>query len=397
MALPIRMKPSPRSETCLLSSIGKSRLSGNGAPPPFYRAAVVAHGVDGSGMQIVPPGSNRPCKIDGTALRIWECLEYPATRDEIVAALRAEYAADGSTLARDVETFLSDMATRGLVVLANPPSREDRLRQRYLWLLKRSLVNLLYPEDELRWRNPQVWAHLPRGRTRDLVLRDIGRALPDDMGDLRRRKVDGKAFGVAGSHTMIGLQRLSQLERCAETLFEERVPGDFLEAGVCQGGASIFLRALQVSYGQRHRLLWAADSFRGLPPATSPVDLELGMHLDGLAWLSYSLEEVRENFRRYDLLDEGVHFLPGWFGESLPDAPVKQIALLRLDGDLYSSTRETLDTLYSRVAPGGFVVVDDYFHFRACSRAVDEFRASRQIESPIQRGDWNSAQWRKEG
>ena len=73
--------------------------------------------------------------------------------------------------------------------------------------------------------------------------------------------------------------------------------------------------------------------------------------------MSCSLAEVRENFRRYDLLSEDVQFLPGWFRESLPEAPVKQIALLRLDGDLYSSTRETLDALYARVVPGGFVVV----------------------------------------
>ncbi len=363
--------------------------------PSAYRAAVVAHKVDGDGLQVVPHGSNRPCLLEGTALRIWECLEYPASRDEIVSALRPEFAADDDTLAQDVEEFLSDMVARSLVVVTpRLPSPEDRLRQRYLWILKRSLVNLLYPEDELRWRSPEVWAHLPKGPQRGRALRDIGRVLPDELRDLQRRKVDGK---VQGSHTMIGLQRLHQLERCAETLFEEGVPGDFLEAGVCQGGAAIFLRALQVSHGQGHRRLWAADSFEGLPPATSPVDLELGMHMDGLSWLSYSLDEVREHFRRYDLLDEGVRFLPGWFCESLPNAPVKQTALLRLDGDLYSSTRETLDALYSRVAPGGFVVVDDYYYFRACGRAVDEFRASRNVASPIRRGDWNSAQWRKEG
>jgi len=364
--------------------------------PLVYRAAVVAHRADGDGLQVVLLGSNRPCRVAGTAVRVWECLEYPATCDEIVAALQAEYADDGGFLVQDVETFLSDMVARSLVVVTpRLPSPEDRLRQRYLWLLKRSLVNLLYPEDELRWRNPQTWAHLPEGQARSRALRDIGRVLPDDLSDIQRHKVDGKAYGLAGSHTMIGLQRLHQLERCAETLFEEGVPGDFLEAGVCQGGAAIFLRALQVSHGQGHRRLWAADSFAGLPPATSPVDLELGMHLDGLEWLSYSLEEVRENFRRYDLLDEGVQFLPGWFRDSLSHAPVEQIALLRLDGDLYSSTRETLDALYSRVAPSGFVVVDDYFHLPSCTRAVDEFRAAWRIEAPIVRGDWNSAQWRK--
>jgi O-methyltransferase len=47
---------------------------------------------------------------------------------------------------------------------------------------------------------------------------------------------------------------------------------------------------------------------------------------------------VRTYFRRYDLLDEQVEFLPGWFRETLPNAPVKQLALLRIDGDMYEST-----------------------------------------------------------
>ena len=58
-----------------------------------------------------------------------------------------------------------------------------------------------------------------------------------------------------------------------------------------------------------------------------------------------------DNFRRYDLLDEQVEFLPGWFRETLPNAPVKQLALLRIDGDMYESTIVTLRSLYPRLSP----------------------------------------------
>ena len=73
-----------------------------------------------------------------------------------------------------------------------------------------------------------------------------------------------------------------------------------------------------------------------------------------------SEEEVRANFERYGLLDDQVRFLPGWFKDTLPDAPIDRIAVLRLDGDLYESTIQALDALYPRLSPGGFCIIDDY-------------------------------------
>jgi len=75
------------------------------------------------------------------------------------------------------------------------------------------------------------------------------------------------------------LPALDNLERCAEQVFLEEIPGDFLEAGVCQGGAAIFLRALQVAFGQESRCVWAADPFQGLPPPQSLPDLAAGLDL----------------------------------------------------------------------------------------------------------------------
>lgn len=59
-------------------------------------------------------------------------------------------------------------------------------------------------------------------------------------------------------------------------------------------------------------------------------------------------------------MDERVRFVEGWFNETLPQAPIGRIAVLRLDGDYYESTMTPLRALYDRVSPGGFVIVDDY-------------------------------------
>jgi O-methyltransferase len=68
--------------------------------------------------------------------------------------------------------------------------------------------------------------------------------------------------------------------------------------------------------------------------------------------LAVSEAEVRANFQRYGLLDDQVRFLPGWFNDTLHDAPIDRIAVLRLDGDLYESTIQALDELYARLSPG---------------------------------------------
>jgi hypothetical protein len=68
-------------------------------------------------------------------------------------------------------------------------------------------------------------------------------------------------------------------------------------------------------------------------------------------------------------------FHVGWFEETIPVAveSVERIALLRIDGDWYESTRVCLAHLYPLVSSGGIVVVDDYGRWKGCRTAVDEF------------------------
>jgi O-methyltransferase len=107
------------------------------------------------------------------------------------------------------------------------------------------------------------------------------------------------------------------------------------------------------------------------------------------------MERVRDNFRKFDLLDERVKFVKGWFHETLPSCAVGQIALLRLDGDMYESTIVSLEALYDRVAPGGFVIVDDYGYLESCRSAVHDFFQSRGLNPEIEKIDWTGVYWRK--
>jgi len=296
-----------------------------------------------------------------------------------------------------VASFVRHMAELGLVELRRPADPQSVLRERYLELLRRALVNLIYPEHELQIELLEAGRPPTDRSTRDRVLRDIRYREAGTLAGLLAAKHNGDVWRGKPwrfSHTMVGMRRLEHLQWCAERVFEEGVAGDFLEAGVCQGGASIFLRALQVAHGQSHRRTWLADSFEGLPVPSHEADLDYDFSESRQPWLAFSRAAVEDNFRTYDLLSDEVVFLPGWFRDTLADAPVPSLAILRVDADLYESTRDVLVSLYDRVTPGGFVVIDDYEAFAPCRRAVQEFRQARGITAPLHHIDRMAAYWR---
>lgn len=196
--------------------------------------------------------------------------------------------------------------------------------------------------------------------------------------------------------TMIGLKRLDNIEYCMRSILKEGIAGDFMETGVWRGGATILMRAILKEEAIEDRKVWLADSFEGLPkPNAKEYSWDRGNKLHELNLLNVSLDEVKENFKKYDLLDNQVCFLKGWFKDTLPTAPVKKLALLRLDGDLYESTILALEHLYPKLSKGGYLIVDDYNAFEYCQRAVDDYRAHHAITAPIVEIDGEAIYWQK--
>lgn len=287
------------------------------------------------------------------------------------------------------------------------------LHDRYLELLKGSLLNLFYLENEVRLL--YVFSMLAQGKPVDAeVVRIIGKKLPRWVEQVTDARKTGKSYwqvelpdGRGGtrpvsfrnicefSHTMVGKARLDNLQECLDVIRKENIPGDIIETGVWRGGASIFMKGCLEAWDMGDRTLWCADSFEGLPVPTHPEDAGYDFSASQVPILAIPLDEVQDNFKRYGLLDDRVRFLKGWFSETLPSAPIESLALLRLDGDLYESTMDGLLALYDKVVPGGFIVIDDYGDFEPCRKAIDDFRASRGITEPIVPIDWAGAYWRK--
>jgi O-methyltransferase len=216
----------------------------------------------------------------------------------------------------------------------------------------------------------------------------VSSELRDEQRGLRWAGIDWPLHGV----TMVGLPRLADLQSCIETVAQESVPGDLIEAGAWRGGASILMRAVLDSLGCTDRTVVVADSFQGFP------DLDAG-ESDGVDYsyefFSVPLDEVKKNFARFGY-EQGVEFVPGFFEDTLSQLTDRTWALVRLDGDSYSATQVGLRSLYPSLAPGGYIVIDDYSVVEGCRRAVNEFRREYGITEPIEEVDWMCVRWRRQ-
>jgi hypothetical protein len=198
------------------------------------------------------------------------------------------------------------------------------------------------------------------------------------------------------AHTMVGMKRLDNIQFCLEEVLKNQVPGDCIETGVWRGGACILMRAILKAHNDTTRKIWVADSFEGLPPPNEvkyPKDKDLNLYLYPM--LAVSLDRVQSNFKKYDLLDNQVVFLKGLFADTLPKAPITQLALLRLDGDLYESTMDALVYLYPKLSIGGYIIIDDYGCIPACQAAVHDYRAQHNIQEVMIGIDYSGIYWQK--
>ena len=224
--------------------------------------------------------------------------------------------------------------------LPEPPGGRARA-ERHLGLASSAITGMLYPEAGSKnsgcggRQNPE---------------RCFGINLPFNA-TMRYRGDDWPSAGV----TMIGVHRLRNFREAVESVIANGIQGDIAELGVWRGGASIFARTVVEAYGEgakRRSLVFDAFESISAYGFASP-------------YLAVSERQVRSNFAKYGVLDEPqVRFYKGFFNVSVPafrasepDSP--PIAVLRVDGNFYSSYQDAFYALYERVPKGGIVILDD--------------------------------------
>lgn len=240
--------------------------------------------------------------------------------------------------------------------------------------------------------------------TRDEYEQIVNNALAAVMSPAPEYASHQKGVAVSGL-TMQSRENLLALKAQLEDIVDRGVSGDIYETGCWRGGTSIFMIKVLDAYEKlkgaaSHRMFWLFDSFEGFPTTGDAATDGYLQHMSGYA---APLDMVKTSFKNHDVLDETrVHFTKGWFNETLPKLVKSQmemlghapnmVAVLRMDGDLYSSTKDTLDNLEQHVNQGGLIIIDDYMwtpptkngREAVCKQAVDEYRTNYAITKPIE-------------
>lgn len=201
-------------------------------------------------------------------------------------------------------------------------------------------------------------------------LTEPGRAFP--VRDLPTASSTSALLHV-GRRAASSVETLEATYDIARATIERRVSGDFVECGVFLGSNAAMLAVALMEAGEhRTRKLHLFDSFEGIPLA-GPEDVEFLASGQPAGLSSCSLQSLRSNFAEWGIPEDFIIYHPGWFQEIIPEYASKHptIALLRLDADLYRSTKVCMQYLYPLVSTGGWVIVDDY-HLTGCRLAVHE-------------------------
>jgi hypothetical protein len=254
----------------------------------------------------------------------------------------------------------------------------ERARATYLEMLKAYVSGVVYGKEE---RSVPPGTHTGKKKLKVSQL---------NLGT----RSSGAEWAYMG-YTMVGSKRLDNIRDLLFDVMKNDIKGDYIETGVWRGGASIFARGLMRAYNQSSRRSYVCDSFHGLPPGNASI-AKRDKGWDNTPYLEVAAERVAGHFRESGTLDPNVIFAKGFFNDTMkPLRPViNDLAIMRLDGDMYESTVDVLYNLYDRLSVGGFVIMDDWFGFPS-KLACEDFFKAHGMSPHIIAIDAASAYWQK--
>ncbi|AVL94424.1 macrocin O-methyl transferase [Moumouvirus australiensis] len=196
-------------------------------------------------------------------------------------------------------------------------------------------------------------------------------------------------------YSMCDNNKIKQIEHIIKEVFKRNIPGSFVETGVWKGGMAMWMKCI-MKYHNQDRNLWLFDTFDSFPEPKHSKDKIIHNITNLLFEKNPTVQNVRENFKKFGLLDDKVHFVVGNFSKTLQYTDPGKISILRLDSDYYDSTLFVLVSYYHKVVSGGYIIIDDYNNYHvACKNAVDYFRKINKIKSPIFDINKESVYWIK--
>lgn len=196
-------------------------------------------------------------------------------------------------------------------------------------------------------------------------------------------------FQKIRNYTMVPYDALYQMKNLIQKVDRNGIKGAIVETGCWNGGCGAFMAHVSKKNGS-NRQTWIFDSFEGLPkPSEDDRAIAEKVHrtMNDLAnYLATPIENAQTIAKKLHVEDI-MHIVKGWFNQTVPENKdrIGAIAILRLDGDYYESTKVVLDHLYPSVTPGGYIVIDD-FDYPGCRKAIYDYFYENKISPVIKEG-----------
>ena len=213
------------------------------------------------------------------------------------------------------------------------------------------------------------------------------------------------ALQVVSKNTMLTYNRLVTLYQQVAYCEEMAIEGDFVECGVWKGGGIGLMALANIKYGNDRRKLHLFDAFDDIcQPDEENDDAKLVEEVKDILKIKGKFDKelkplvgIYNQFGGAGTLEENknllenkigyptsyINYHKGWFQDTLPlitPNQINKIAILRLDGDWYESTKVCLEYLYPKVIDGGVVIIDDYNYNVGCKKAVQDYMSKNDIK-----------------
>ena len=236
------------------------------------------------------------------------------------------------------------------------------------------------------------------GRLRKYADRYLNRS------DLEKDKEFQDLYSKVGTrkskYTLTSMERCYSLYKAIQYITKGDILGDIVECGVWRGGSAMLAALTLIKSQQTHRKIYLYDTYEGMP---EPTDKDIDIHgvPYRLLWkkekefLSVSLDEVKKNIFSTGYPKENIIFVKGMVQDTIPNTVPKQIALLRLDTDLYESTYHELFHLYPKTTSQGVIIIDDYGHFQGSQEATEKYLSQNPQKVLLHRIDYSCRVWIK--
>ena len=233
------------------------------------------------------------------------------------------------------------------------------------------------------------------------IYKDKVFQFPRDFFPIEMTDIHKKIIRESEKYSMTGRIRMSLLIKCIEHIHKNNIEGDIVECGVWKGGNLICAQSY-LNHLNLKKTIFGFDTFDGMTKP-SKIDIQevqsknndknnLGSSLrKRLAsetmrvtdkysnegkniWAYSSINEVR-NIIKEKVPYNNIKLIKGSVEETLlvKDNIPEKISLLRLDTDFYESTKIELEVLYPKLVKGGFLIIDDYGHWKGSRKAVDDY------------------------